>query len=131
MSVFSYLFSPNPGYAFYDSPKVLSLLILCGGFVVISVGLRLWRRQTDPVLKRLSRSWSSAVFWFGLSGLVLIVSRVENISFLSMRFLWVVWIVCGGVYLWFQVKMIRMKYYKTVPQERDEDPREKYLPTKK
>ena len=132
MPLFSYLFYPNPGNATYESPKVLILFAVCFGLVVCSFALRVWRgRLQNPVTKRLSRSWSSACLWFSVIGLVLIISRVEQISYVSMRFLWVLWAIVLLFYLFIQVKQFRARHYEQLPKETVEDPREKYLPKRK
>lgn len=127
-----YLVWPNPGNAGYDNPKIQVLLVVCVLLVLLSFTMRFWRRSMrNPVTKRLSRTWPSAAFWFGLIGLVLVVSRVEGIGFLAMR-LW--WIILAGVvalYLFFQVKIFRARHYQQVPREFTDDPREKYLPHRK
>ncbi|PIR48737.1 hypothetical protein COU80_03505 [Candidatus Peregrinibacteria bacterium CG10_big_fil_rev_8_21_14_0_10_55_24] len=106
--------------------------MVCGFFVLFSIAVRFWRRRSsNPSFKRLSRSWASAAFWFGLVGFVFIVARVEQISFLAMRFLWVLWGISFAVYLWFQVRLFRLRYYATLPSQVTEDPRTKYLPSKK
>lgn len=129
MSFLSYLFWPNPGNALYGSPKALALLVLCGACVLISFGVRMWRRKcADPMVRKLTRSWASALLWFGASGLILVIARVEYIQFLAMRFWWLVWLVCLLLYFVFQYRIVRQRYYRVIPQDRTEDPREKYLP---
>lgn len=126
-----YLFWPNPGNTHYDNPKVVALLVLCGVLLLAAFALSLWRRRTrSGMLRRLSRSWGVACFWFGVTGLVLTVARVENIQYLAMRFLWVLWLVLAVLFLVVQVRFFRMRYYEVVPQRRKEDERERYLPGK-
>ncbi len=130
--VLVYLFWPRPGATTYDNPKVVFLLFLCAGLIVASFVVRRWRRRLqNPVTKRLSRSWSSALFWFGLTSLFLIVARAEDVSFLSMRFLWVVWSLGAALFLFFQVKQFRMRHYEKLPTEIQEGPLEQYLPRRK
>jgi len=127
-----YLVWPNPGNASYDNPKIQALLVVCVLLIIFSFAMRFWRRSMrNPVTKRLSRTWSPAAFWFGLIGLVLVVSRVESIGFLAMR-LW--WIILAGVvafYLFIQYKIFRARHYQQVPREFTDDPRERYLPHRK
>lgn len=128
----SYLFWPNPGNATYQSPKGLALLVFCAALVIASFALRFWRTKlTNSMTRKLSRSWPSAAFWFGLTGLVFVVSRVEGISYLSMRFLWVLWFVGLVVYLYAQWRLFRARHYEVLPREESHDPREKYLPKKR
>ncbi|MDD5751790.1 MAG: hypothetical protein PHS73_04710 [Candidatus Peribacteraceae bacterium] len=127
-----YLVWPNPGNAAYGSPKMQAALVLCAGLIVLSFVLKFWRRSThNPVSKRLSRSWPTASFWFGLTGLIFIVARVEGIGFLAMRLLWVFWVLSALLYLFFQIRIYRARHYQPLPRELTEDPREKYLPHRK
>lgn len=71
------------------------------------------------------------MFWYGLIGLFLVVSRVEEISYVSMRFWWVVWVVSLVGYLFMQFKVFKARHYEVLPSEQSNDPRDKYLPTKK
>lgn len=130
--VLSYFFWPNPGNVTYGSPKALALLVLCGACIAVSILLRLWRRRLgNPVLRKLSTSWPAIVLWFGISGVVLVVARVEGIQFLAMRVLWFVWAVAFLLTLLFQLWKFRMRYYEVVPQERMLDPLEEYLPKRR
>ncbi|MBI5156010.1 hypothetical protein HZA45_01910 [Candidatus Peregrinibacteria bacterium] len=127
-----YLFWPNPANAYYDSPKAMALLIVCGVLILASFGISFWRRRThDGILRKLSRSWSVAAFWFGLTGLVLVIARAEQIQFVSMRFLWVLWLLAAALYLAFQIRLFRARYYQVLPTVTKEDPMGKYLPKKK
>lgn len=132
MSFLTYLFWPNPGNASYTSVKALILALLCVAFLVAAFVLSLWRkRMSDQRLRKLSRSWPSAAFWFGLVGLVLVVARVEQIQFIAMRVLWVFWIAALASYVFFQVRRFRAQYYQVVPATSISDPRSTYLPKKK
>lgn len=132
MDFITYLFWPNPGNATYGSPKAVALLIVCALLVLGSFAINVWRKkQGNAVTKKLSKSWSTSCFWFGLVGLFLVVCRVESISYLSMRILWVVWFIGLALYTAYQVKNFKSKHYEVVPQEKVEDPRDKYLPKKK
>ncbi|MBT4119367.1 MAG: hypothetical protein HOG89_00060 [Candidatus Peribacter sp.] len=129
----SYLFWPNPPVPSYDSPKVVIVLLVCVLLMFGSFAIKRWRNsQSNAVTRKLSRSWQSASFWFGIVGLFMAVCRVEGISYLSMRFWWVVWGAIVVIYIGFQIKMFRSRHYEIVPQEaKEQDPREKYLPKKK
>lgn len=129
----SYLFWPNPPAPSYDNPKVIAALAVCGLLVAASFAVKRWRnKQSNAMTRKLTKNWGSAAFWFGVTGLFMAVCRVEGISYLSMRFLWVVWIVGVSVFALLQWKLFRMRHYEVIPQEKAEaDPREKYLPKKK
>ncbi|MDD5103456.1 MAG: hypothetical protein PHX93_03580 [Candidatus Peribacteraceae bacterium] len=131
-SLFIYLFWPNPGNAHYGSSSMLIPLVVCALLVVLSFVFRFWRsRMRNPVMKKLSRSWSAAAFWFGLLGLIFVVSRVEGIGFLAMRLWWVIWGIVLALYLGIQLRFFKMRYYEKLPAEVSNDPRDRYLPRRK
>lgn len=132
MPLLSYLFWPNPGNAYYTDSKMVLLLGVALVLVVASLGLRAWRAgASDHRLKKISASWQSAAMWFGLTLLFLVVCRVENIQFLAMRVLVYVWALCLVLYVLWQVKRFRSKYFQVLPREQAEDARDKYLPKKR
>lgn len=133
MEYLSYLFWPNPPAPAYSSPKVLAILLLCSAMIVASfIVKRMQFRSSSAVVRKMIKSWSPILFWFGLVGLFMAVCRVEGISYLSMRFWWVLWALIGLVVAFFQWKMFRSRHYEVLPQQEEKnDPREKYLPKKK
>lgn len=126
-----YLFWPNPGNAHYSSPKAIALLVICAALVIGSVVISRWRKGQSDMLRRFTSSWPAASFWFGFTGLILIVSRVEQIQYVAMRFLWVVWLAILGLFVFSQVKKLRTRYYEVLPSSGELDPRAKYLPKRK
>lgn len=130
---FVYLFWPNPANAMYDSPKALALLVACSLMVASSFAIKHWRKSIhNAPTKKLSRSWPSATFWFGLIGLFLVVCRVEGISFVSMRVWWLLWLIALVLYIFIQLKMFKARHYNVVPKSKTEaTQRDKYLPKKK
>ncbi len=132
MNVLTTLFHPNPGHLTYASPSVIAVLVACAALIALSFAITYWRaRVQNAVTKKLSRSWSSLCFWFGVVGLVLAVSRVEKIQFIAMRFLWVLWGVLLLLVIVFQWRMFRMRHYEVLPRMGKADPRDQYLPGKK
>jgi hypothetical protein len=130
--ILTYLFWPNPGNAGYDSPKATALIIACALMIALSFALRLWRnRKASAPMRKVSRSWASATFWFGIVGLVLIVARVEQIQFVAMRILWVLWGVLLALYVVLQLRLYKNRYYEVLPTITADDPRSKYLPKRK
>jgi uncharacterized membrane protein len=129
----SYLFWPNPPAPAYSSPKVVMILLVCVVLIAASFSLKRWRsKQSSSVTRKLSKSWSRVALWLAISGLFLTVCRVEGISYISMRFWWIIWALSALLFVGFQIKMFRMRHYEVLPQEgKEEDPREKYLPKKK
>ncbi len=128
----TYLFWPNPGNADYTSPKALVLLLVCVLAVVASFALPRWRnRSANPQLKKLSKSWAAACGWFGWTGLVLVIARVEEIQYVGMRFLWVLWGLALLGYLFIQWKLWRARYYEILPAQPTVDARAQYLPKRK
>ena len=116
----------------YDNPKMQLLLLLCFGLVITSLFIKRWRRkQKNAVTRKLSRSWGRIAMVFGVIGLILAVSRAEDISYISMRFWWVVWLCAFAFYFYVQVRIFRARHYEKLPKEQTEDPRERYLPNRK
>jgi ABC-type uncharacterized transport system fused permease/ATPase subunit len=132
VDILTYLFWPNPSNAAYGDPKVVAALLVVLALVLASIAIRVWRRKaTNPITKKLSKSWASACFWFGVVALVLIVARVESIQFISMRVLWAVWGALCLLYVYFQFRRFAKRHYEVLPAVRSIDPREKYLPKRK
>lgn len=128
----SYIFWPNPGNAGYDNPKVIALLAICLLLIGGSFVLGRWRNGlTNQSLKKVSRSWASASFWFGFTGFLFTIARVEQIQFLAMRFLWFVWVLIAAVYVYVQIRAVRTRTYEVLPRVKKSDARSKYLPTRK
>lgn len=131
-SLVIYLVWPNPGNAHYGSGSMRTLLIVCALLLLFSFAFRFFRsRMGNPVMKKLSRSWSSAAFWFGVTGILFVVSRVEGVGFLAMRLWWVGWGIAIALYLGVQIRIFRMRYYEKLPSEVSDDPRDRYLPKRK
>ncbi|MEQ1849422.1 MAG: hypothetical protein ABL890_02425 [Candidatus Peribacteraceae bacterium] len=128
----TYWLWPNPAGWTYSTNSVLLLLSISAALIVLSFLLKGWRRKlATGMTKTLSRSWSSACMWFGILGLFLTVSRVEQIQFLSMRVLWLLWAFCLGLYVLFQFWQFQRRHYTvermvSAPSEYD-----RYLPKKK
>jgi hypothetical protein len=116
----------------YGMPKIQAMLLVFALLIVFSFILRYWRNKlTNPITRNLTASWSSASFWFGLIGLILVVSRAEEIQFLAMRALWVVWAFCLVLYVVFQWIQFRRKHYVLLKRTEVTDERDRYLPKKK
>jgi len=129
---FSYWFWPNPGNWHYTDPKVQALLIGCVALMLGYFILRYWRSKAhNPITRNLSASWATSSMTFGIIGLILAVSRVETIQFMSMRVLWLVWVLALLGYVAFQFIKFRRKHYVVVKKQPFRDAREKYLPRKK
>lgn len=132
MSIVTYLLWPNPESVPYSNPKVMALLAVCAAFIVLSFIVRSWRsRLQNTVTRRLSKSWPGALVWFGAAGFVLAVARVEQISYISMRLWWAVWLLALLFTLFVQWKRWRAMHYEVLPMQKVNDPREKYLPKRK
>jgi hypothetical protein len=132
MQFLRYWFYPNPGFASYDKPTMIALISLSVALILASLIVRLWRRRMgNPITKKLSRSWPLALFWFGVVGIILVVSRVATIQFFAMRALWVFWALAFAGYIFLQIRQFRTRHYEVIPQKLVIDPREKYLPGKR
>ena len=125
----SYWFYPNPGSTSYGNPKVLLLFALCALLVAGSFLFSAWRKRvSNPVAKRLSHAWPSAMRWFGGIGAALVIARVEEIQFLAMRAFWLLWVLSFAAYVLVQLWKFRVRHYTIVPKAYVEDPRARYLP---
>jgi hypothetical protein len=128
----TYLFYPHPTGTSYGNPKVLAVLIFCALLIILAGVLSVWRNKLkEHRLRKITGSWPSAAFWFGLTGLLLVVARAEEIQFLAMRFLWVVWVLLAIFIVWIQARSYKNRYYEILPSHTPNDPRSKYLPGKK
>ncbi len=85
----------------------------------------------NPMTVKLSRSWASAAFWFGVVGILFAVSRAEQVLFLSMRILPLLWILSLALYVVLQVLQFRSRHYTIVSKKHSYDERDKYLPGRK
>jgi len=131
-SFFHYWFYPNPGLAGYNKPSIIALIVICAVLIIGSFALSYWRSHLEnAVTKKLSKTWSSVMFWFGIVGIIMVISRVHQIQFFAMRFLWVLWVLGLAVYGFLQMRIFRSRHYEVIKQERVIDPRDRYLPGKK
>lgn len=130
---FSYWFWPNLAGWSYGEQNVTILLALTIAMVVLSFIVRYWRRHIkNPMTRTLSRSWPTALLWFGLTGVVMVISRTEQIQFLSMRALWALWMLLLVVFAFYQFLQFQRRHYTVVRgQPGPADERSKYLPRKK
>lgn len=129
MDLLSYWLWPNPAGWHYTDTRVQIILGLCIALVLLSFVISFWRRSIkNPITKSLSRSWSSASLWFGLLGIVFVVSRTEMIQFLAMRLLWVLWLLCAIFYIGFQFIQFRRRHYTVMQRMQVTDERDRYLP---
>lgn len=132
MNALSYLFWPNPGAVAYSDSRPLAALALCGVLLFLSLTLRILRTRAHAgPLRRFAQSFNRVALWFGVTGLFLVVARVEGMQYLTMRFWWVVW---GGSLLLCSVvrfRRLRLLGYDVISSPTPPDPREKYLPRRK
>ncbi len=129
MKLFVYLFWPNPSGWHYTDSRVQIVLGVCFFLIVFSFAISYWRRTLkNPITKNLTKSWSSAAFWFGIVGAVLIASRVEMIQFMAMRAVLVLWFLCILLYIGFQFIQFRRRHYTVMQRTQVIDERDKYLP---
>ncbi len=130
--MFSYLFSLSPAPVALTNPVMLVLLIVSILLILASPVIRWRRKAASPIAKKLSKTWPVVSLGFGFAGFVFAVCRLQGIEFLSMRVLWVVWLVLLGGYLYLQYRLFAARYYQVLPkQATQEDPRQKYLPGSK
>ncbi len=129
---FSYWLWPNPAGWHYEDSRVMALLALSIGLIVLCFVIgRVRHRMKNPITRSLTAGWPTASLWFGIVALVLTVSRVETIQFLSMRLIWAFWLLSLGLYIFFQMLQFRRRHYTVIQQSQVIDEREKYLPKKR
>lgn len=110
----------------------MALLGACLALIVLSFGIRFWRRSLRNVItKKLTASWPSVSFWLGAVGVALVICRVESIQFLAMRALWGAWLLVIILYVAFQFVSFRRRHYIVMEKTQVLDERDKYLPRKK
>ncbi len=132
MQFLSYWLWPNPAGWHYEDGRVTALLVFSIVMIVLSFVVSRWRQSNkNPVTRSLSKGWPYAFFWFGFIALILTISRVETIQFLSMRLLWAVWFAFVVLYVFLQFIQFRRRHYTVVKQAHIVDEREKYLPKPK
>lgn len=126
----SYLFSPNPGHDF-DSYWILltffGLLIAVG--LVIFIMLRV--QKMTPPLKKILRPLPGRLVIFAFVGVFLVLFRLSEAYYLSMRFWLLVWFI---IFVWYLVLLSRkIRDYPTQLQEYVHKNEEKryVIPTKK
>ncbi len=132
MSFLTYLFRSNPGNLTYGSPYAVAVITACVALVVASFALRQWKKgSASAMVRKLGGVWANAAFWFGISGLLLIICRIERIQIIAMRFWWVVWVVLAALFLFAQWKIFRARHYQVLPRMMHSDPRDAYIPGRK
>ena len=131
-SFFTYWLWPNPAGWHYQDQRVVVLLVISIVLILLSFLFRRLRAYcSGSVTRQLMSSWPSASLWFGGIALLLTVSRVETIQFLSMRVLWALWVLFLGLYCMLQIVQFRRRHYTIIKQTSVFDEREKYLPKRK
>lgn len=121
----------NPGLAPMTSAFAWIFYILFGLFLVLSLASYIVARKNDKKNnKPLARLWhklNDAFLYLGLSGLIILFFRQQNIYFLSMPFftyLWFIWTIIWFYLIW-RWTTTRMTKMKQEIEERKE--KEKYL----
>ena len=128
----TYLFWPNNGTAPYSSTSVATFLIVSIALIIISYYLRKWlNKQSNKQTRKLAASWPNIALWYGIFGIMLAVSRAENVAYLSMRIWWIIWGVSLLLIAIWQWRTFQRKHYTIIPQKKVADVRDKYLPKKK
>lgn len=123
------LFAFMPAPLGYQSPAVW---LLCGsgiGLLLLSAAMR---RMTFPQSVRMAtRTWPTMLLVYGFGGLLLGVSEAEGITFLSMRFLPLLWLFLLLLTVTLHALFWKKRAYTVVRQQRVHDPRDTYLPGKR
>lgn len=108
---FGYLMHPNPGKYFPVGTMLLAFFAL---LIVLAIALFILPQvvKLNPVLKRLIRKLPVRLFAFGVTGTVLVLLRLGEAAYLSMRAWLVVW---GVVFIAYLVKVV--KSFQRYPAE--------------
>ncbi len=125
------LFSLAPGVLPYTHPLVVAMLALSALLFVCAFFVGRVRNGLSGTMKKVSKSWGPLLCVFGVIGVILAVSRAEGITYFSMPFLAFLWALLLIVIFMLQFLLYRRRAYVILPQQRVEDPREKYLPKPK
>jgi hypothetical protein len=108
---FSYILHPNPGKLFPLAPYILCFFALLVAIaIVLFVALRVIK--PNPVLKRILRKTPTRLFAFGITGVVLVLLRLGEAAYLSMRAWLVIW---GILFIWYITTIVLM--FQKYPEE--------------
>lgn len=111
---FGYLLHPNPG-KFFPMGNWLLLFFALLVLAAIAIFLLVRTAKVNPVLKRILRRMPMRLLSFGLSGALLILLRLGEAAYLSMRLWLVVW---GVVFIYYVVTVIRQ--FQSYPRDLEE-----------
>lgn len=125
------IFTLQPGSVSYGHP--MAAAILCASLLAFAVGAVVRRRQHSATgyARQGLKAWGTLLFVFGVIGVMLGVSRAENIVFLAMPFLQILWALLLAVSSVIHLSLLRKRSYTILPSARVVDPRDEYLPKKR
>jgi hypothetical protein len=110
-----------------------ALLIGFGVFFV--AGIAVWiiqmRGKQSKYLKRALGRAASLLAWTGLVGLFLWLCAYEGVPLLTMRILYVLWLVWVLIWGWFIVRYVWVEIPALEARGKEREEREKWLPKRK
>lgn len=125
----SYYFNTAPGANFR---YWLVMFIFAGVLIVIASLIKTYSQKTeDKILKKMIKTYPAKFFWFGIVAILLTVARLENITFFSMRFFWIVYFGLLIYIIVTNIKTFYREYPRKVKQSLSHKGKNKYLPTQK
>ena len=135
---FSYLFSPTQPSVFNYATHLLiagGVLILIGVLFKL-VEVYLAKKKKNKAFKRTFRSFPGQMIWSGILLIILVESRLNNIAYLSMRFLLFL-LIAFIIYYFIKVIYNAIKVYPGMKKitsntpKKDEDNKHTYTTSKK
>lgn len=93
-----YLFDLNPGPIFtYASWCIIFFLVVLGASILLLIYTR--SQHLDKAHKKCLVPSVTHLFWFSITGMLLVIFRLNGIPILSMRLFLVLWAVAFVAYL--------------------------------
>lgn len=127
---FQYYFTTRPDPNFQFTKLTLFVIAL---FFLLSLAIKIYRKKyaKDVILKKMIKRYPSRLLTFGTFLLLLLFFRETGIPFLSMRILWVIWLLI--LIYWIAKTLINFKkdYLRRLNQAKQHAAKKKYMPKKK
>ncbi len=129
----SFWLTPNPGPITVQI--TIFFLILFGAGIVGKIGLKIFGKKRKATLtkpeKKLLSKIESLCLTMGSLGLVWLFFAYENISFLSGRYLFVIWCVSLGIWAYLIWHYYETEMLPALALLKEREQIEKYLPKKR
>ena len=125
-----YYFTTRPDPNFQFTKLTLFIIAL---FFLLSLAIKIYRKKyaKDVILKKMIKRYPGRLLTFGTFLLLLLFFREAGIPFLSMRILWVIWLL---ILIYWVVKTLinfKKEYRHRLSQAKHHAAKKKYMPKKK